>query len=247
MPLPHLAYLGARDPNSPLGIVILAVFGVLFIIGTLLATFWLGPQARRRALAQIPDEDVGTLKSGHPAAASDSDVAADDTDAFLANAREAFLIIRNAVAEGDVMRAETYLSPTLFQTLRLEAPPAQDHVTSFRIDSAHVINVHRDGGKDVVNVWFDFTERSWRRDHHSGAAEGHAKSKTSTEYWRFERTHRDGAVPANQNHTAVGVMAKRCPNCGAPLDLNAITECPNCHAAVTDAEFTWLVTSVSAE
>ncbi len=38
--------------------------------------------------------------------------------------------------------------------------------------------------------------------------------------------------------------AKNCPNCGAPLDLNASAKCEYCGAVIQSAEFDWVIKSI---
>ena len=38
--------------------------------------------------------------------------------------------------------------------------------------------------------------------------------------------------------------AKNCPNCGAPLDLNATAKCQYCGAVIQSADFDWVIKSI---
>ena len=66
---------------------------------------------------------------------------------------------------------------------------------------------------------------------------GSKRSEPFTEYWTFQR-----AVGVQTG--ANSLLDKKCPNCGAPLDVNQIGECKYCKAAVTSGRFDWVLSRI---
>ena len=56
--------------------------------------------------------------------------------------------------------------------------------------------------------------------------------------WTMIRTK--GAKSFEQTADA----AKNCPNCGAPLDLNATAKCQYCGAVIQSADFDWVIKTI---
>ncbi len=67
-------------------------------------------------------------------------------------------------------------------------------------------------------------------------------SKTAEKFLTYEWTlvRTKGAKSFAQDAD----MAKNCPNCGAPLDLNATAKCNYCGAVITAAEFDWVISGI---
>src|ERR1035437_6008504 len=59
-----------------------------------------------------------------------------------------------------------------------------------------------------------------------------------TEYWTFQRSA--GA----KTLVTGGVTDKKCPNCGAPLDVNATGNCKYCGEVVTSGKFDWVLSKI---
>jgi hypothetical protein len=60
------------------------------------------------------------------------------------------------------------------------------------------------------------------------------------EFWTFQRST-SAKTPEH------GLLDKRCPNCGAPLDVNQIGQCHYCKAAVTSGKFDWVLSRIEQE
>jgi len=58
------------------------------------------------------------------------------------------------------------------------------------------------------------------------------------EDWVFQRSAKAVTKPNG------GTMAKKCPNCGAPLDLDLAGICKYCRAPVMSGEFDWVLTRI---
>jgi hypothetical protein len=67
---------------------------------------------------------------------------------------------------------------------------------------------------------------------------GDKRPESWEEYWTFQR----GVGVATTGKP--GTLEKQCPNCGAPLNVNAVGECTYCKAAVTSGKFDWVLSRI---
>lgn len=72
-----------------------------------------------------------------------------------------------------------------------------------------------------------------------------AGSKTMEKFMTYEwtlirATGTKTAAPGGAHETD----AKRCPSCGAPLDVNQSARCPYCGSVVTARDFDWVISSI---
>ena len=58
------------------------------------------------------------------------------------------------------------------------------------------------------------------------------------EDWIFQLSSKASTKPN------AGTMNKKCPNCGAPLDLDLAGVCKYCRAPVMSGEFDWVLTRI---
>lgn len=67
-------------------------------------------------------------------------------------------------------------------------------------------------------------------------------SKTAEKFMTYEWTmiRTKGAKSFERTEDA----AKNCPNCGAPLDLNATAKCQYCGAVIQSADFDWVIKTI---
>jgi len=58
------------------------------------------------------------------------------------------------------------------------------------------------------------------------------------EDWVFQRSSQATTKPDG------GTMDQKCPNCGAPLDLDLAGVCKYCRAPVMSGQFDWVLTRI---
>ena len=219
-----------------LGLAAVAVIAV--VIWALLAAL----RGRGQGEPAAPADEAG-LSVSDPAEESSMPGGAPGGTDLLAQARQTFLIVHRAESTRQPKDAMGYLSAALYLpwAARLDEaiPPAT--TSSVTIDSCHVYESREEGDRKVVGVWFDTTVQQAKRDKATGAAHGKATTYSVTEFWTFERS--SGATPEAHRR----LVARACPPCGAPLNLNARGECPYCSATVTSGDFDWVVTHIGVD
>jgi hypothetical protein len=163
-----------------------------------------------------------------------------DQQAFLERARRTFTLAqqawsdRNLAAVRPFMGQGTYLSWES-QIGQMAKRHQKDVVTNVVVKGSEIVRAVR-GPYEHLTVRFDASCVDYTIDDRTGAVvSGTKKGDAFTEYWTFERS---GTTTTLQKD---GVLEQKCPNCGAPLNVNAIGECTYCKAAVTNGTYDWVL------
>ena len=98
----------------------------------------------------------------------------------------------------------------------------------------------QDDKHDIVTALVRTRIKDYTVDDATGAVVSGSKTaeKFMTYEWTMIRTK--GAKSFEQTADA----AKNCPNCGAPLDLNATARCQYCGAVIQSADFDWVIKTI---
>lgn len=98
----------------------------------------------------------------------------------------------------------------------------------------------QDDKHDIVTALVRVRIKDYTVDDATGAVVSGSKTaeKFMTYEWTMIRTK--GAKSFEQTADA----AKNCPNCGAPLDLNATARCQYCGAVIQSADFDWVIKTI---
>lgn len=113
------------------------------------------------------------------------------------------------------------------------------------MDSITVLGVELTGfGQDEKHDIITALIRTRLKDYTVDDATGNvvSGSKTAEKFmtyeWTLVRTKGAKSYERSENE------AKNCPNCGAPLDLNASAKCEYCGAVIQSAEFDWVIKNI---
>ncbi|MEA2647481.1 MAG: hypothetical protein QOE92_2564 [Chloroflexota bacterium] len=186
---------------------------------------------------------VGKAYAGPGLAAIRAHDPAFDEARFLHLAQTEFLTLQEARSAGDLERARVYMGPDAYAAWRIQ----QEHAAGdgnrrvlgdLRLLDAAIMLATHDEHFDAITVMFNA-----KADDHvvDGAGTRLAASKGLRdwrEYWTFMRSTAATTRPDG------GLLERRCPNCGAPLVLNATAECEHCRAEVTNGAFDWVLSQV---
>jgi hypothetical protein len=103
-----------------------------------------------------------------------------------------------------------------------------------------ILSAHSDQTFDTITVRILAACADYDVDDGSGkVVRGNKNVEQWQENWTFQRsssatTKADG-----------GTLASKCPNCGAPLDLDLQGVCKYCHAPVMSGQFDWVLARIA--
>ena len=170
-----------------------------------------------------------------------------DQAAFTAAAAQAFLAVEQAWTHLDPQLSRRYMSLPLWSSHRARMELYQLHgrrnvLDGLAVRHAAIVAVERDsdadGGRERVTVRIDARSTDYDVDASRQVVRGTTAPGDWAEDWVFERNA--AAVTPGGG----GVLAQRCPNCRAPLELDDQGQCTSCHAPVMDGTRDWVVVAV---
>jgi len=167
-----------------------------------------------------------------------------ESDAFLKRVASGFDALQTAWQARDLDAARGFMSPGLYyawsaQVDQLKEQHRKNVLEGLRIDGISPVGVVHGAVFDDVMVRIDATCADYEIDETTGRiAFGDKRPESWTEYWTFQR----GVGVATTGKA--GTLEKQCPNCGAPLNVNAVGECTYCKAAVTSGKFDWVLSRI---
>jgi predicted lipid-binding transport protein (Tim44 family) len=165
-------------------------------------------------------------------------------DAFLKRVASAFDALQTAWQARDLAAARGFMSPGLYygwsaQVDQLKEQHRKNVLEGLRIDGISPVGVVHGAVFDDVMVRIAATCADYEIDETTGRiAFGDKRPESWEEYWTFQR----GVGVATTGKP--GTLEKQCPNCGAPLNVNAVGECTYCKAAVTSGKFDWVLSRI---
>jgi hypothetical protein len=166
---------------------------------------------------------------------------------FLDRAQAAFFQLQKAWQDRNVDEGRAYMSPGLYQSWKAQvdqmtAQHKKNVLENLFIQGMHIAKATHDANFDQITVRIDASAMDYEVDDQTGkevfAVGGRKADRPFTEYWTFQRSA--GA----KTLVTGGVTEKKCPNCGAPLQVNETGDCKFCGAAVTSGKFDWVLSKI---
>lgn len=166
-------------------------------------------------------------------------------EAFQGRARLIFNELQSAWSTLDWERARPHETDNIFQMHQywIDAYKRQglrNVVDQAAVSAMQPVKIQEDAYYQAITlrIWaqaYDYTE-----DQTGKVVSG---SKTTlrqwTEYWTFIRNRQAKQAPAQST--------LNCPNCGAPLKVNAAGICEFCHGKITSGEFDWVLSKIEQD
>jgi hypothetical protein len=161
-------------------------------------------------------------------------------------ASTAFFKVQEAWAKRDMSGARSFVSPTLLNRFQAQLDQMKregkvNKMEKLAVGSVDLAEVAHDGGSDYITVKINASAADFTLDEKSGqVVSGSKNPEPFTEYWTFLRS--------DSVKTPSGVpelISKHCPNCGAPLQVNAIGKCDYCGSEVTSGHYSWVLSEIT--
>ncbi|MEA2645746.1 MAG: hypothetical protein QOE92_829 [Chloroflexota bacterium] len=182
-------------------------------------------------MAQAIQVQFGTLMAGtdvqaqlEPPQKALADITAHDPGfdetRFLSRAEWAYHLVQQAIQTGQPAMSRQVMADTMWLQHRDAILAAQRGGAAVPVPlnaTAAIAAAHTDPSYDTIVVRF--------------TPQGGGEAQD----WSFQRSA--GAVTV----VGAGAMADKCPNCGAPLNLNESGACSYCQAAVTSGQYDWVL------
>lgn len=164
---------------------------------------------------------------------------------FLEGVQSTFYVVEGAWTQRKPEASRQVMADGLWQQHRVQIQTYLDAgkrnvLEGLAVLSLTVIAAHHDQNYDTICVRvlancadYDVSDSTGK------VVRGNRDVEEWMEDWTFQRSA-TATTP-----TGGGTMAQRCPNCGAPLQLDMAGECTYCKAPVSSGNFDWVLSRIS--
>lgn len=164
---------------------------------------------------------------------------------FLAEVQRAFFVVEQAWTELKPEMSRRVMADGLWQQHRVQIEQyVNEHkrnvLEDLSVGNATVVSTHSDESFDTIVVRFlaACADYDVNTDNHK-VVRGNKRVGQWQEDWTFQR-----ASDATTK-TGGGTFSEKCPNCGAPLDVDLQGVCHFCKAPVMSGKYDWVLTRIS--
>ncbi len=166
-------------------------------------------------------------------------------EVFLEQVQRSFFVVQEAWTQRKPEMSRQVMADSLWQQHRVQIQGYLDAhkrnvLEDLAVGSLTIIAAHTDAGYDTITVRVLAACADYDVDDSTGrVVRGNRQVENWMEDWTFQRS--SSAVTT----AGAGTMNSKCPNCGAPLDLDLAGECKYCKAPVSSGSYDWVLARIS--
>jgi predicted lipid-binding transport protein (Tim44 family) len=167
-----------------------------------------------------------------------------DESAFIGEAERGFFVVQQAWTELKPDLSRRVMADGIWQQHRTQieqyvAQGRRNVLEQLAVGSARIIGAHSDQSYDTLTLRFLAACADYDIDVKSGRiVRGDRSVGQWSEDWVFQRSSAATTNPKG------GTLSSKCPNCGAPLDLDLAGVCSYCKAPVMSGKYDWVLTRI---
>jgi predicted lipid-binding transport protein (Tim44 family) len=187
-----------------------------------------GPQSSADGLAAITAHDPGF-----------------DREAFLEQVQRTFFVVQEAWTQRQPGLSRQVMADGLWQQHRVQIQGYLDGhkrnvLEDLAVGNLTIIGAHHDANYDTITVRVLAACADYDVDDQNGrVVRGGKHVGNWMEDWTFQRSG-SATTPAGG-----GTLSAKCPNCGAPLDLDLAGACKYCKAPVSSGAYDWVLARIA--
>ncbi|HEY2783143.1 MAG TPA: TIM44-like domain-containing protein [Steroidobacteraceae bacterium] len=166
-----------------------------------------------------------------------------EMETFLQRAEMTFFLVKRGVQKNDAAAVRPYLNDGVFNAVsqgiaQSKAQHRHALLESLNVRGLAVEDAQCNAQGQSIVVHFDLVYRAKTVDDGNQTVADEGQDQRHAERWTF------GRGPAARSVVNGGVIASRCPACGAELRLALDGTCAHCKAGVTNGSVDWVVVDV---
>jgi len=165
-----------------------------------------------------------------------------DPESFIDWSKQVFIQLQQAWEERDWKKARPFESESLFNQHKVQLDEyINNHTINMMenvcVNEAYLYKYNVDGKYEYLTVFMQTSYNDYIIDERTKAVvKGDPSRRYEVNYLaRFMRTV---GVTTGENSNA---STTKCPNCGAPVDVNAAGECAYCGTVITNGDHDWVL------
>ena len=166
-----------------------------------------------------------------------------DTDGFIEGVERSFFVVQQAWCDQKPELSRPVMADGVWRQQSVQIEQYKNESKRNVLDGlalAHtdIVGATSEAGRDKITVSITAACADYDIDSGGRIIRGDRSVRQWREHWLFERassatTRSDG-----------GTMSSKCPNCGAPLDVDLQGVCQFCHSPVMNGELDWVLARI---
>jgi predicted lipid-binding transport protein (Tim44 family) len=166
-------------------------------------------------------------------------------ETFLQEVQTAFFLVEEAWAERKPEMSRRVMADGIWQQHRVQIEQyVDDHkrnvLDGLAVGDIAILSAHSDQTFDTITVRILAACADYDVDDRSGkVVRGNKSVDQWQENWTFQRSS------SATTKASGGTLESKCPNCGAPLDVDLQGVCKYCHALVMSGQFDWVLARIA--
>lgn len=156
----------------------------------------------------------------------------------------AFFKIQDAWCKTDMNLARAFITDSVLNRFNMQLEEYRQSRTFNKLewlclDNTEILDISIDSNIERIDVLVTATAKDYKVDEDWNYVSGNKnEAVTWDEKWFFVR---NAWVKTNEQKS---VFSEKCPNCGAPLKVNAKWECEYCRSVITTGKFDWVLSEI---
>jgi hypothetical protein len=166
-------------------------------------------------------------------------------DEFLEQVEKAFFVVQEAWSQRKPDMSRQVMADGIWQQHRMQIQGYVDEhkrnmLSDLAVGDLSINAAHSDETFDTITVRVLAACADYDVDDQSGkVVRGDKRVEQWQEDWTFQRSSSATTKPEG------GTLSSKCPNCGAPLDVDLQGVCKYCHAPVMSGKYDWVLARIS--
>jgi predicted lipid-binding transport protein (Tim44 family) len=193
------------------------------------------PQEPAATRVDDPEQGLAAIKARDPGF---------ERDGFLGQVQRAFFLVEEAWTTRNSDMSRQVMTDGLWQQHRFQiesykSAGKRNVLDGLSVDSLTIIVVHIDDNYDTITVRILARSSDYDVNDAGKVIRGRRDEEQWAEDWTFQRA--SGAVTPKGG----GTFSNKCPNCGAPLQLDFNGVCNYCKALVSTGTYDWVLARIA--
>ena len=166
-----------------------------------------------------------------------------ELETFLQRAEMTFFLVKRGIQRNEAAAIRPYLNDTVFGAVSQTIAQSKSQHRHALLESLNIRGLAIEDASctaqgQSLQVHFDLVYRAKTVDDSNTVMNDEGEDRAHAERWRFTRSASARTVLNG------GVIAAKCPACGAELRLSVDGVCAHCKAGVTNGSVDWVVSEV---
>jgi predicted lipid-binding transport protein (Tim44 family) len=165
-------------------------------------------------------------------------------EAFLESVQRAFFVVQEAWTERKPDMSRQVMADGLWQQHKVQIEQyVNEHkrnvLEDLSVGDLSILSAHSDDTYDTITVRVLAACADYDVDDANGKViRGNRRVGQWQEDWTFQRSSKATTKPGG------GTLSAKCPNCGAPLDVDLQGVCKYCHAPIMSGDYDWVLARI---